>query len=149
MDEYIAIILFFVLIGFEGRNREKKHYQSIREREILYIDLPILNEPLKAYSSHIKETKFISSTVVLSDDFFKYFWALLKTTFGGAITPYELVMDRARREAVLRLKEACSDADAISNIQLCHCSISNRVVEVIAYGTAVYWHEDNIKTHGN
>lgn len=142
MIELILPFVVFILIGIGARGHEEKHYANIRQREILTIDLPVLNEKLDAQAKYIKKTKFVSASIAISDDWFKYIWASLKATFGGSLTPYELVLDRARREAILRLKESCIDADALANIHFCHSSIGRRMVELIVYGTAVYWHDD-------
>ncbi|MDF3037266.1 MAG: hypothetical protein K0S28_2540, partial [Paucimonas sp.] len=64
---------------------------------------------------------------------------------GGPVQSYETLLDRARREAILRMKESCPDADQIINLRIETSSISegakNTVssVEVLAYGTAVYY----------
>ena len=53
-------------------------------------------------------------------------------------------MDRARREAILRLKESCLDATQIINLRIETSSIykgkGNQIgsVEVFAYATAIY-----------
>lgn len=142
MIEVLVPLVVFILIAVEARNREKQHYQDIRQREVLTMDLPVFSEKLSLQSQYIKGTKFVMSSITMSDDLFKYIWASMKTTFGGRIEPYELIVDRARREAILRLKESCIDADAIVNIQFCHSSIKRRLVEMVVYGTAIYWHDD-------
>lgn len=142
MIEILLPLVVFILVGIGARGQEEKHYANIRQREILTMDLPVLNEKLDTHNSYIRKTKFVSASIAISDDLFKYVWAMLKATFGGSLTPYELVLDRARREAILRLKESCIDADAIANIHFCHSSIGRRMVELVVYGTAIYWHED-------
>jgi hypothetical protein len=58
--------------------------------------------------------------------------------------PYETLLDRARREAVLRLKESCPGAVQIINLRIETSSISkgskNQIgcVEVLAYATAIF-----------
>ena len=54
------------------------------------------------------------------------------------------LLDRARREAILRLKESCSGATQVINLRIETSSISKGEgdsigsVEVLAYGTALY-----------
>ena len=70
---------------------------------------------------------------------------MLRSILGGRITAYETLLDRARREAVLRMKEEASalNANIIYNIKLETASISKNAagsigsVEVFAYGTAI------------
>ena len=83
-------------------------------------------------------------------DFLQYSGPLqvgLRNIFGGEVRSLETLLDRARREAVLRLKESCPDADIIVNLRLDTSSISGAKpdpnnksvvsVEVIASGTAI------------
>src|SRR5690606_27525027 len=54
--------------------------------------------------------QMVSSNVVISHDYFKYILANIQNFFGGRLTSYESVVERARREAMLRLKQ---EADRI------------------------------------
>ncbi len=69
----------------------------------------------------------------------------VKNIFGGNVRSYETLIDRARREAVLRMKESCPEADQVINLRLETSSMTkgrgNHIgsVEVLAYGTAVYF----------
>ena len=64
---------------------------------------------------------------------------------GGRVTSYENLIDRARREAVLRMKEKAKTlgANYVFNVKMETSSISKGKresigsVEVLAYGTAV------------
>jgi len=82
--------------------------------------------------------------VVVSVDYFKQILAGLRNVFGGTVQSYETLLDRARREAVLRMKECCPTADQILNLRIETSSISkgdsgDRIgsIEVLAYGTAI------------
>ena len=65
--------------------------------------------------------------------------------FGGKLVAYESLLDRARREAVLRMKQEARDkgANRIINVKFQTFSIPGRnprsfgAVEVMAYGTAL------------
>jgi len=142
------IITFLVLLalgyGF-GRWFERRHYCSIREREQEFKDLLIIQTriiPPLFLSGH--ETFLVNGSVVISVDYFKRFVAGLRNLVGGRVTPYESLLDRARREAILRMKEeaSASGADVIFNVKYEMCSVykgrRNRIgsVEALAYGTA-------------
>jgi len=64
--------------------------------------------------------------------------------FGGRVSSYESLLDRGRREAILRMKESAKGASEIVNVRIETSSISkndNRgigSIEVYAYGTAIY-----------
>ena len=80
----------------------------------------------------------------MSVDYFKRFIAGLRNLIGGRVTSYESLLDRARREAILRMKQEAKDlgANLIFNVKFETASISkgrnNQIgaVEVYAYGTA-------------
>ena len=69
----------------------------------------------------------------------------MRSIVGGRVSSYESLIDRARREAILRMKEqaATLDANYVFNVKMETSSISkgrrNSIgsVEVLAYGTAI------------
>ena len=87
----------------------------------------------------------VNGSMVVSVDYFKRILAMLRIFFGGNVQSYETLIDRARREAVLRMKESCPGADQVINLRLETSSITKGKgkqigsVEVLAYGTAVYF----------
>ena len=140
-------ILFFVIlivVGYVfGTIIEKRHFKSLikREEEMLYLPTISLKKPLHA--EDIKSSTMVNGSVVISIDFFKKFVAGLINFFGGNITVYESLIDRARREAILRMKESAKDASEIINVKIETSSITKNTkgvgaIEVLAYGTAIY-----------
>jgi uncharacterized protein YbjQ (UPF0145 family) len=77
--------------------------------------------------------------VVIASDYFKNFTATLKNFFGGRLTSYESLMDRGRREAMLRLKEkaVAGGADEIVGLRLMMTAVDQFGIEILASGTAV------------
>ncbi len=147
--ENILILALLVSLGyFFGRNAEKRHYKSIEQRERDFLELAATSSkfPL-ADPDRIDRCSLAKGSVVISVDYFKRMLAALRNIFGGSVQSYETLLDRARREAVLRLKESCSEADEIINMRIETSSISKGVqstigsVEVLAYGTAIYYRE--------
>jgi uncharacterized protein YbjQ (UPF0145 family) len=142
-----AIILFLILmtVGYAaGRMAEKKHYQSIETREQQFLSLPTVTlKHAPANGREVKKVTLVSGSVVISVDYFKRFLAGLRNFFGGRVTSYESLIDRARREAILRMKEMSKGADIIMNLRLETSSISKGrkkaigSIEVLAYGTAI------------
>ena len=143
MNLYIFLILL-VLGYIFGTIAEKKHFASILKREEELKELPtiMLKRPLS--SEEIKDCKLVNGSVVISIDFFKKFIATLVNFFGGNIGSYESILDRARREAVIRMKEDAGNASEIINIRIATSSVSQNAkngvgaIEVLAYGTAIY-----------
>ena len=143
------LIIFLVLLalgyGF-GRYAEKKHYKSIIKREKIYNSIPAIASKIPPFRRQDLNSQLVAGNVVISVDFFKRFIAGLRNIFGGQITSYETLLDRARREAILRMKKEAEDLNAefVFNIKLETSSIfkgrKNAVgsVEVLAYGTAMF-----------
>ena len=133
----IFAILFSVGFGF-GRFNERKHLQYLDEQEqrLAYI---------RVNNSRFNESTFpghmISSNVVISHDYFKYAIANVQNMLGGRLTSYESVVERARREAIVRLKLEAEKmgADQIMGIRLSTTELGMQggMVEVFAYGTAI------------
>jgi len=150
--------LAMLIIGYTvGQYLEKKHYRSIRLRERLTMNMKMTSLKTPVGEPGINPTtqvhaKLVSGTCVISVDYFKRCVAGLRKLFGGNIKTYESLVDRARREAILRLKESCSNADQIINLRLETSAISkgrtNQVgsVEVLAYATAIYLVTDEIRS---
>ena len=144
MDFIIFIVLMLLGYGF-GTWAEKRHYKSIEEREIKYQKLPTiaLKHPLPQ-QGRVVQTKLAAGNVVISVDYFKRFLASLRNIFGGRVSSYETLVDRARREAILRMKASCPGATQIINVRLETSSLSKNTkkgsigsIEVFAYGTAI------------
>lgn len=144
-----TLIVFLILISlgyFFGKLAEKRHYKSIHKRENEFLNLPTTSCkcPLGNIPS-IKRSQLAQGNVVISVDYFKRMLAGLRDFFGGTIQSYETLLDRARREAILRLKESCPQAKQIINLRIETSSVSqganNKIgcVEVLAYGTALYY----------
>ena len=143
--EFITFIVLMLLgYGF-GTWAERRHYKSIEEREIKYQNLPTisLKHPLPQKGS-VVQAKLAAGNVVISVDYFKRFLASLRNIFGGRVSSYETLVDRARREAILRMKASCPGATQIINVRLETSSLSKNTkkgsigsIEVFAYGTAI------------
>lgn len=148
MDILIQIIIFASLLAlgyFFGRRAEKKHYKDIekREEELKFIPTTSKKRTISK-EKEVKSALLVNGSVVISIDYFKKIVAGLRNIVGGNVQAYETLVDRARREAVLRLKESCKDADEIINLRLETSSINKGTkqvgsVEVLAYATAIYY----------
>jgi len=143
------LLIFAILISlgyFFGRRAEKKHYRSIAEREAQWLSMPATSgKRVLRDGRKIDHCQLATGSVVISVDYFKRILAGLRNIFGGSVQSYETLLDRGRREAILRMKESCPGADQIINIRLETSSISKGrkkqvgSVEVLAYGTAVFF----------
>ena len=93
----------------------------------------------------MKNSQLVASSVVIGCDGFKSFLANLKNIFGGNVSAYELVLDRGRREAILRIREEAVKykADLVMNLKIDTIMLdpigtnTNPKVCITAYGTAI------------
>lgn len=142
MDLLIAIALL-IICYFTGRSREKKHYKSIREREVKLYKQPHINFSKNVnISQPVKNAQLVSASVVIGCDYFKVFLASLRNIFGGNVSAYESVLDRGRREAILRIRESAyrMRADLVMNIKIETVMLSEQTMSqvcITAYGTAI------------
>lgn len=144
--EWFGIMVPVLLLAFGwvvGRNLENEHYASIRAREEKFLRVPVLTSKTVDFPERVHFSILVTGSVVISIDYYKRFMAMLRNIFGGEMHAYSPLIDRARREAVLRMKESFPSADAFFNFRYETSSVSKgrakttRTVEVLAYATAV------------
>lgn len=147
MDLIIAVLMLVFCYGI-GTIIEKNHYKKIRERE-----LKLYRQPYITFAKNVNKQKtvlhaeFVSASVVIACDHFKEFLANLRNIFGGNISAYESVLDRGRREAILRIREKAlkRHANVVVNVKIDTVMLNPLIngrnggqnVCIIAYGTAV------------
>lgn len=142
MDGFILQIVIFLLLfgcGFTfGRRIETRHLAELTEQEQLLAYIQVDNQRIQ-HSPYAGQ--MISSNVVISHDYFKYVLAYLHNLIGGRLLSYESVVERARREALIRLKQqaAALGATHILGLRLAttEMGMQGGMVEVFAYGTAI------------
>lgn len=157
MADLIVLAVLLALGYFFGRFYEKRHYKSIIQREADYRHIVAIASRIPPVSQTPVATTLVTGSVVISVDFFKRFLAALRSLIGGKVVSYESLLDRARREAILRMKQRADDsgADKIFNIKLETASISKNArgnigsIEVLAYGTAFIPVDTSVSARGS
>ena len=155
MDALIQIGFALALLAvtyFTGRRVEQQHYASIRARENELRMLPAVTFRQIPSAWAVDGFGVVTGSVVVSVDYFKRFLAGLRTLVGGRVTSYETLLDRARREAILRCKEDARRRgyQAVVNLRLettrvTRASNNSRAtagVEVLAFGTGLELRRD-------
>ncbi len=144
--DLLIVIVSLILCYITGNIIEKNHYKKIKARELKLYKSPCLTYGKSfSRSSKIKNAYLVSSSVVIGCDYFKSFLASLRNLFGGNVSAYESVLDRGRREALLRIREEAykKRANAIVNTKIDTIMLDplgtkqNPKVCVTAYGTAI------------
>ncbi|MCK5041809.1 MAG: heavy metal-binding domain-containing protein [Sphingomonadales bacterium] len=128
---------------------ERKHlkYLTAREAELKHITVEAGPKELSevAQSSANMFTGMsgmFTGSVVLSHDGFRSITIAIAKIFGGNIKQYERLLDRARRQAIIRLKEDAEGQGVtrIVNMKMLTTSITRKgpkAVEIVVYGTGV------------
>jgi uncharacterized protein YbjQ (UPF0145 family) len=133
-----------IVCGVIGTVTERRHYQSIHERERASAGMAIVPTQTSDDTRAVASARMVTGAVVVSPDSFRRFLSSIRKIFGGRLRAYESLLDRARREAILRMKAQAPDADAIVNLRVETTRIGGVqdrkgiiAVEVLAYGTAL------------
>ena len=144
---FYLILPFGLLVvgGLLGLIIQSRHYASIDRREAETRSLTTLTFDPEDWQA--SASSLVRGSVVMSPDHLRRFLSWLKGIVGGRLRSLEPVLDRGRREAMLRMKEAALAAghDAILNIRLETCRIASSRsdgkgttgVELVAYGTGI------------
>jgi uncharacterized protein YbjQ (UPF0145 family) len=145
MLELLQLIIPVVLLAvgfFVGRVLERKHYVSIRQRERNLQSVVALTTRFPPPCVHIETADLVAGSVVISSDYFKSFVAGFRNLVGGRFRGFESLMERARREALLRLKAQAQaqGSSLVLGVRFHTTQVAGSTtpsMEVMAYGTAV------------
>ena len=144
---YVWPLLLLLGTWFIGTVIEKRHYDNIRKREQEYASMPVVSFDTMPEDWNPDAATLVTGSIVVSLDYFKRVIAGLRGIVGGRVKTYEPLLDRARREAVLRMIEDARTKgfDAVFNVRLETSRLANSRrdgkgnagVEMMAFGTAV------------
>jgi len=143
----VGIPIFLLLLAwFTGRYAERRHYRSLKQREqdmsgMLVTDI----KTFPGGADPSRGGELVQGQAVIATDYLKTFLASLRNIFGGEVKSYESLLQRARREAILRMMAQARGLghNAVCNIRLTMSDIGGMagakgaaMVEVLAWGTA-------------
>lgn len=154
MSSYFELFMNFgipflvVMVAyFVGNAIEKKHFREIRAREEKVHGFPVITFATLPSDWRVGSAELVTGSVVVSLDYFKRIIAGLRGLIGGRVKTYEPLLDRAHREAVLRMSENAKARgyDAVINVRLETSRLANARkdgrgtagVEMLAFGTAI------------
>ena len=150
MELVVQLGGFFVLLAvglFFGRANEKRHFRELAELEAHFRDI-VVDAARRAPAGHaFSSGTLVVGSVVIAEDYFKRITAGLRSLIGGRLPAYESLMERGRREAIVRMKQQARGLGAtmVCNVRLETASLSEDrggrapmfSAEFIAYGTAL------------
>ncbi len=163
MDEqFIGIVLNFgipavliIVAYFTGSIIERRHFRRIIKKEHELSDILAFAIRRVPRDLELSDPKLICGSAVISVDYFKMFAARLRGIIGGRIGSYESLFERARREAIVRMKAEARrhGGSIVLNVKHETARIyagGGRLtvsVEALAYGTAYRSHDAVAEVH--
>lgn len=140
------LILLLVTYAI-GSLLERRHFRRIQAREAEYRSFPVMTFEDPPADWRIRGAQTVHGSVVVSLDYFKRFIAALRMLVGGRVKSYEPLLDRARREAMLRMIEdaRARGFDGVVNVRLETSRMASARgngegvagIEMLAYGTGL------------
>ena len=146
--EAIVIFVVLIVVGLVvGRENERRHLRELAANEDSLRDIAASSGRGAADAGTFRSATLVVGSVVIAEDYFKRVAAALKSLVGGNIRSYESLLERGRREAIVRMKQEARRLGAaqIVNVRLETASLSEDwsggrpifSAELIAYGTAL------------
>lgn len=144
-DAMLFNLLQAVVIGATGwlvaALAERRHVAAMtaRERDLAEVHITASKSFPPAERDH---TMMLVGSVVITHDYWRTLVIFIRTLLGGNIQPYERLVQRGRREALIRLKEEAHlrGMDRVVNVRFLGNRISAgplKAVEMVAFGTGI------------
>lgn len=154
---WLQVVPFIVLIGLGftiGGFVERAHFRKLEQRERELADITVTDLRGIPLRTKAELCGMVTGEVVIASDYFKTFAANIKKMIGGDLRTYETLMERARREALVRMLESARQlgANHVANVRFASSNIGSgatgrrrgraAMVEMYAYGTALRLTDD-------
>lgn len=139
--ELVLAVGLFLVGWYFGTRAERTHLASLADDEQQYSYIKVSGERFFEPNCQAKtDAVLVVGSVVIAQDRFKLVVASLLSLLGKNLTVYESLLERARREAVVRAKYQAQyyQCNAIYGLRFEMTEVDGGGVEVLAYGTAVY-----------
>ena len=145
MLQVLAPLLIIAVALLTGRLIERRHLKRLAEQEAALASIVMADIKTIPPGWEVQETFLVVGSVVVATDYFKQFAASLRNLFGGRVRSLETLVERGRREAIVRMLTQAEDlaANAVWNMRIETSSIQGKRantfggIEVMAYGTAL------------
>jgi len=152
MEDFVIFLLYagtplvLLLLGLIiGGAVESAHFRRLARWEENLSGIMMSDMKHLPPNWQVSDPVLVSGEAVMATDYSKVFFAGLRNLFGGRVVGYEKLMERARREAVVRMLRQAqkTGANVVWNVRLETSTIQGKQqkksggVEVLAYGTAM------------
>jgi uncharacterized protein YbjQ (UPF0145 family) len=143
----LASVVVLLMLGFTiGRTRERRHFADLEHREATNSKFLVTNLKTVPPGMQPQTATLVLGATVIASDYLKKFLSGFRMIFGGEMKSYSSMIERARREARLRMIESARAAGAMAviNIRFETSNVSGTtgrnaapMSEVLCYGTAL------------
>ena len=145
MAYLIVTLVLLVATFFIGRAVENSHFTSMGVRERQMADITVNDLRTIPGGKTVTEGRLVTGATVVASDYFRSFAAGIRNLFGGEVRGLERMVERGRREAMLRMLEEARSmgATAVYNVRIDTSTIAGKragsvaFIEVLVSGTAV------------
>ncbi|NND85619.1 MAG: heavy metal-binding domain-containing protein [Acidimicrobiia bacterium] len=148
LDLLNLIIPLIALIGFGwwGFGNERRHLKDLEERERIYAGIVVIDTATIPEGVPAARGVLVAGSVVQASDYLKSWLLGWRALFGGEVISLGRVITRARREAMLRMKEEANrlGATVVVNVRYETSRLGQAQgrggmpsSEVVCYGTAL------------
>ncbi len=148
--EFLSLVIAPVMLlgtWITGGIIERRHLKNLLLLESGSRDLLAVTIEDIPPDWHVESSELVMGNVVISLDYFKRFAAGIKGIFGGNIRAFEPLLERARREALVRMKGVAQARgyDTVINVRIETATMASARgdgkgtagVEILAFGTAI------------
>jgi len=135
--------VLLLLLGWGiGRVKIRNHRKRLDEQDALLSGIRLHNIKYvpQSNAAEAQETVLVTGSLVLSIDVFRRLIAAFIQLVGGEVKNYSDLLERGRRDALLRMKAHAHaiGAQDVYNIKIQSAAIgASQGIEILAYGTAV------------
>lgn len=135
-----------ILAYITGRMIDRRRQQYLNAKEQEFRNLPYCTTKTPPPGWEDADVALVTGSVVIANNYFKYFVSSFRNIFGGEMKSYRILLDQARRVALVRMLEEARQlhAETVINVRMETSSIQGNNqrkgsagVELIAYGTAL------------
>ncbi|MEM7456564.1 MAG: heavy metal-binding domain-containing protein [Planctomycetota bacterium] len=153
MGLIIPLVITGILLALGlivGQMAEKKHFSSLDARE--EANRGIVQTQVGSFlvpASQRGQPSLVCSECVIASDYFKNFLSGFRKFFGGEMKSYNTLIERARREAIMRLVEQAHGYgyNAICNVRVEPVDITGNIAKkaaatVCVVASATAYHSD-------
>ena len=126
----LGVFIFLLLMGLiVGGMTERNHFRRLAERDAQTQN--VLVTQLRSFPGYVPADRtptMLVAEVVISSDYLKSFLAGLRNIFGGEVRSFQTLLERARREALVQIKEQAKAQgyNAVCNVRLETADLAGR-----------------------